>query len=83
MVESASHEPVYDLDMGARGDFRHDTAIGCVLSNLAQHLVRENPRAAIRAQLDDGRRRLVAGGFEAKNAHIGVESGEDRAAELR
>jgi hypothetical protein len=59
--------------MRARRDLRHHAPIGCVLRDLTQDLVRQDTAAAVRAGLDDGRSRLVAGGLEAKNAHVGIE----------
>ena len=56
--------------MGARGDLRHDAAIGGVRGDLAHHLVGENIAAALRAQAHDRRRGLVASRFDSKHAHL-------------
>ena len=67
--ERASDQPVDDLDMGARGDLRHDAAIGRVGGDLAHHLVGENLARAVGAQPHHRRRGLVAGGFDSQDPH--------------
>jgi len=53
--------------MTARGDFRHDAAIGAVAFMLGEHFVRKNLVRAILAAADHRRRRIVAACFYAEN----------------
>lgn len=69
-IQRTDDQPLQHIDMGAGGDLRHDAAIGRVLGDLAHHLIGENvPAIAADARGHDGDRRLVAGGFNAENAH--------------
>ena len=62
-------QPVEHFDMGAGGNLGNDAAIGLMFGNLAQRLVREDFAAALGFESDDGRRRLVAGGFDPEKTH--------------
>ncbi len=72
VLQRAHDQPVEHLDMRARGDLRHDAAEGGVLGDLAHHLVREDLAAAAGGKPHDGGGGLVAGGFNAENAHGGL-----------
>ena len=52
--------------MGARGDLRHDAAIGLVRAVLADHRLREDSPVARHQR----RRAVVAGGFEAEDQTV-------------
>ena len=67
--ERARDQEVDDLDMGARRNLRHDAAERRVRGDLAHQLVGEDFARAIGPQPHHRRRRLVAGGLDAKNAH--------------
>jgi hypothetical protein len=64
--------------MGPGGDLRHDAAIGRVLGDLTQNLVRKDRGVPVVVESDDRGRRFVAGGFYAENAHEGNGSGRSR-----
>ena len=68
-LEGARDQGVEDLDMGAGGDLRHHAAVGGMGGDLAHQLVGENFAAAVRPQPHDRRRGLVAGRFNAEDAH--------------
>ena len=55
--------------MSACGYFRHDAAERGMLIHLRQHHIGENIAAAVLETLDDGRRSLIAGRFNAKDDH--------------
>ena len=77
MPSSASHgagvlhggtdHAVQRLDMGARGDLRHNTAEDNVLLNLAEHYVGEDGAAPVRLPPHDRSRRLVAARLDAEH----------------
>ena len=65
-------QPVDALQMGARGDLRHDAAEAAMLGELAVDDVGQDPADRLRRRLrrlDDGHRRLVAAGFDSQDAH--------------
>ena len=63
--EGAPDQLVEVIQVAARGDFRHDAAVGAVLVELRQHQVGANL-----ARIGDHRHRgLVAGGFDAQDVH--------------
>src|SRR4051794_12253076 len=66
---------VEGLDMGPRRDLGHDAAIGSVLGDLAQDLVRQDRAASVIGEPDDRGGGFVAGGFEAEHAHAVCKSG--------
>ena len=57
------------LDMGAGGDLGHHAAEFGVLADLRENDVGQNPAAAVRGPLDQGRGRLVAGRLDAEDDH--------------
>ena len=63
VIEHATDEVGQDLDMGARGDLRHDPAERLMRAGLADHRLRHDP--AIGA--DQRYRAVVARRFEAKD----------------
>ena len=65
-------QPVQALEMGARGDFRHDAAEAPVLGQLAVDDVGQDraERSGTVRRLDDGDRRLVAARFDSQHAHL-------------
>ncbi len=69
VFERPRDQPVEHIDMGAGRDLRHDAAEGFMLGDLAHHLIGENVAAARRPERDNGRRRLVTGGFNTQHAH--------------
>jgi hypothetical protein len=69
MAQRTGDEAVDHLHMGAGRDLGHHAAIGRVLRDLAQDLVREDFPAPVDAEFDDRGRGLVAGGFDAEDAH--------------
>ena len=69
-LQRARDELVDDLDMGSRGDFRNDAAIGGMRGDLAHHLVGEDFARAVGPQPHDGGCGFVAGRLNAKNAHV-------------
>ena len=46
LAEHLADQAGQDLDMGARGDFRHDAAVGLVRAVLADHRLGEDPPVA-------------------------------------
>ena len=64
---------VEHLDMGARGDLRHDAAKGRVLVDLRQHDVGQDLAVTVVGALDHRRGRLVAGRLDAENEHLFVQ----------
>ena len=69
LAQRPRDQPVDDLHMRARRDLRHDAAIGGVLGDLAQHLVRQDLAASVIAGRHDGGGGLVAGRLDAEDAH--------------
>ena len=61
LVQRAADQMVERIDMGARGDFRHDAAIGRMFGDLAQDGVGQNVAAPGRIGLDDSGGGFVAG----------------------
>jgi hypothetical protein len=74
-IERARYQSIYHLHVGARGDLRNDPAISSVLGDLTKDFIGQNSASPVGAELDNGSRRLVAGGLDAKNAHIGDQVG--------
>ena len=60
-------QPVEDLDMGARGDFRHDAAEGGVFLELRADHVGDDPAATVIPALDHGGGGLVAARLDAED----------------
>jgi hypothetical protein len=65
--EGPGHQTVQHLHMGAGGDLGHDPAIGGVLGDLAQHLVRADRGHPLGIDRDHRRRGLVAGRLDAEH----------------
>jgi hydroxymethylbilane synthase len=73
-------EAVDDLDVGTRGDLRHHAAVGRMLGDLAQDLVREDVAATVAAEGHHGGGGFVAGRLDAEDAHGPKELATKRAA---
>ncbi len=68
-VQRPGDQPVEHFHMGPGRDLRHHAAIGRVLGDLAQHLVRQDDAAAVLARRHDGGGGLVAGGLDTQHVH--------------
>jgi hydroxymethylbilane synthase len=68
LVEGAFDQPIQQLDMGARGDFRHDAAIGLMFRDLGIRNVRENFTRAGGKSAHHRRRGFVATRFECQHS---------------
>ena len=65
LVQCLANDAVEIIEMGARGDLRHDAAIGPVFVELAEHDVRQNG-AVVGDNRGGG---LVAAGFDTQDNH--------------
>ena len=68
-VQRPLDQAIDDLDMGARGDLRHDAAEGRVVGDLAHDFVRQDFAAALLPKPHHAGSGFIAGRLDAQNAH--------------
>ena len=69
LFQGLRHQPIRDISMRARRDFRHHAAIRCMFVNLRAHGFRQDLNPPVRHAAQHGSRGLVAAGLNAKQGH--------------
>lgn len=70
VVEGGADEAVHDLDVGAGGDFRHDTAESGVFLDLREDAVGQDAAAPVGAAGHHGGGRFIATAFKPENQKV-------------